>query len=76
MNIEDLKIARTIYYFIGGGKLMLNENEGTTNNTCESNFLCLKSCNVCTCIHYANGHCTSFKGDECEMYEVQLIQEN
>lgn len=56
-----------------------NNNDNTTNensNKCESSFLCLKPCNVCTCIHFANGHCTSFKGDHCEMYEVQLIQEN
>jgi len=56
---------------------MLNLDQKDNNlETCESNFLCLKPCNVCTCLHFANGHCTSFKGDQCEMYEVQLIQEN
>lgn len=43
---------------------------------CESDFLCMKKCNACTCIHNVNGYCSSFKGSECEIYEMQLIQEN
>lgn len=56
--------------------MLLEKSSKHTENEINSGFLCMKSCNACTCIHNLNGHCASFKDDECELYEVQLIQEN
>lgn len=60
----------------GGFKMLLTKETRSYENEINSGFFCMKQCNACTCIHNLNGHCASFTGDECDLYEVELLEEN
>ncbi len=56
--------------------MLLTKETRSYENEINSGFFCMKQCNACTCIHNLNGHCASFTGDECDLYEVELLEEN